>query len=218
MRIEIDTHNKTLSIWTGAFCIENAAWDPSKHPRKPYNPGKGEFVKKGTGVTASSSDVAADGTELNTVDISGSFAKVKCDPNNKQECVEKYIGGLLGQLMETATSPLKIQFGENEKAHIIRSNKDLSPTQKRRHNAALLELNKIITACKRIKKDGSVKTDHNTRKSTIQRKQNVAEYVYFRAKLKADKDLYYSIELATERYKQGPEDVYTLYNVHVKRI
>lgn len=41
MIIDIDTHRHIIRI--------NNEFDESKHPRKPSNPGKGEFVKKGSG-------------------------------------------------------------------------------------------------------------------------------------------------------------------------
>lgn len=211
--ISINTHTRVIDIRTDSVRVENDAGITVDGNGVPHDKANGHFTSKGGGT-----DVAADGTELNTIDISKSFDKVQKDPNKQQEYVEKYIGGLLGRVMESATQPLKIQFGEDEKAHIIRSNKDLAPNQKERHNAALLELDKIISACKRIQKDGTVKSGHNTRKATIERKQKVAEYVYFKAKLKAAKGLYYSIELATERRKNSDPNILTLYNVHVKRI
>lgn len=214
MKITIDTRTRTISIDTGVVHIGNE-FDESKISRRP----NGEFAPKGTGKSGATAktEIAADGTELNTVDISKSFKKVKCDPNNKQECMEKYLGTLIGQAIATSTQPLQIRIDERDIPHIVRSNVELSGTQKVRHNAALLELERIIRASKKIDKPGDVDLKHNTGERTLSRKKKVQEYVYFKTRLQAAKGLFYTIEFSTERNKKGDPEVLNLYNVHVKR-
>lgn len=217
MKITIDTRTRTINIDTGVVHISNftkADFDENKISRRP----NGEFAPKGTGGSSSAKvDTATDDTELNTVDISDSFKKVKCDPNHQQECMEKYLCGLIGHAIATSTEPLQIRIDERDVPHIIRSNVDLTGNQKIRHNAALLELEHIIQACKKTNRPGEVDLKHNTGKRTLSRKKNVQEYVYFKTRLQAAKDLFYTIEFSTERNKTGDSNVLNLYNVHVKR-
>lgn len=216
MKITIDTRTRTINIDTGVVYTSNftkADFDENKISRRP----NGEFAPKGGGGASAKTDTAADGTELNTVDISDSFKKVKCDPNHQQECMEKYLGTLIGQAIGTSTQPLQIRIDERDIPHIVRSNVELSGNQKIRHNAALLELERIIRASKKTDKPGDVDLKHNTGKRTLSRKKKVQEYVYFKTRLQAAKDLFYTIEFSTERNKTGDSNVLNLYNVHVKR-
>lgn len=217
MKITIDTRTRTINIDTGVFHMENMTKEQFSEDKVNRRP-NGEFAPKGTGGSSSAKvDTATDDTELNTVDISDSFKKVKCDPNHQQECMEKYLCGLIGHAIATSTKPLQIRIDERDIPHIVRSNVDLTGNQKIRHNAALLELEHIIQACKKTNRPGEVDLKHNTGKRTLSRKKNVQEYVYFKTRLQAAKDLFYTIEFSTERNKTGDSNVLNLYNVHVKR-
>lgn len=131
------------------------------------------------------------------------------------DTVREYITNLIGQLLETGTKPLQVQVIGDHVGHIIKSNKKLNKTQTERQHKALSRLRSILKHAIRIPRDGTVDMAHNTRKSTLEHKANIQEYIYFAAPVKIG-DVFYNVEFTTERMKGQDPNILNLYNVHVK--
>ncbi len=117
--------------------------------------------------------------------------------------------------MNTATEPLKIQVTEDNKAHVISSNRPLHGTGRQRHRAALSLLENIINSSY---KTGEREVDlyHNTNIKTIEHKKGVDKYVYFKSLVKIG-DRFFDVELSAEQPKGQTTELLDLYNVRVKR-
>lgn len=131
------------------------------------------------------------------------------------DTVREYITNLIGQLLETGTKPLQVQVIGDHVGHIIKSNKKLNKTQTERQHKALSRLRSILKHAIRIPRDGTVDMGHNTRKSTLEHKAKIQEYIYFAAPVKIG-DVFYNVEFTTERMKGQDPNILNLYNVHVK--
>lgn len=151
------------------------------------------------------------------VDLSAEFAEVAQLPAEERgKAVEKALKEIIGRAMDTATPPLQIQVTAGNKAHVVSSNIKLKKGQLKRHQGALLTLEKIVNTAKRSPKKGEVDLSHNTSQRTIAHKQNVEEYVYFETIVQIGQEEYL-IELATEQVKGQDKNLLDLYNVHIKR-
>lgn len=164
---------------------------------------------------AISDNIIFDEYQDNIVDLTEEFSLIKSQDIEEKD-VKQYIEGLFGQVFDTSTSPLQIQITNENKAHIVKSNILLEGNRKTKHDAALMNIERIINQAKKIERDGTVDLSHNTRKQTLLHKSQVAEYVYFETPLKIN-DNYFSAELATERRKGQREKLLDLYNVKVKK-
>lgn len=148
------------------------------------------------------------------VDLSQDFADIASGQITEQD-IENHINSLIGQAIDTATEPLQIQITKDNKVHVIRSNVKLEKGKKKRHNAALTKIEKIIN---NAEETNTAPTDltHNTKKKTLRHKQNVLEYVYFGSPIRIGNDLY-TVELTTERADGQNPNILDLYNMRVKK-
>ena len=148
------------------------------------------------------------------IDLSQDFADIASGQITEQD-VENHINSLIGQAIDTATEPLQIQITKDNKIHVIRSNVKLEKGKKKRHNAALTKIEKIIN---NAEETNTAPTDltHNTKKKTLRHKQNVLEYVYFGSPIRIGNDLY-TVELTTERADGQNPNILDLYNMRVKK-
>ena len=117
----------------------------------------------------------------------------------------------------TKTEPFKIKLDKENKPHIEKSCVKLSKTQEKNHNAAILELEKIIENSEKYGEPEDVDLSHNTNKKTIKHKEKVEKYYTFVAKA-AIGEHKFNIFLKAEQMKEEEKDILSLYNVRVKII
>ena len=180
-----------------------------------------DIVKTVNGKEAYAQDKVKKAGSQNALDLTGVFKYVQdLTKENAGEFVQKELNRLIGRPLDTATPPLKIQVTKDNKYHIVSSNVNLKGNQRKRHQSALLTLEKIINKAVKIQKDGTVDLSHNSRPQTLRHKGNVEEYVYFLSPVKintADGYTFFEVELASERVKGQNPDLLDLYNIRVKR-
>lgn len=155
----------------------------------------------------------------NPIDLTETFSNVRGKtPEQTAQHVEEYLNNLIKKGgMETATKPLQVQVTKGNKAHVVRSNIGLNSKQQKRHNTALLTLEKIINnAIRNSNRDGTVDLTHNTNQKTLKHKSKVERYVYFDSPVRINNQDY-TVSLTTEQVKGQDQNLLNLYNVHVKR-
>lgn len=161
------------------------------------------------------------------VDLTAEFANIKgLTAQNAQQLIEQELNKLIDKPLDTATPPLQIQITSGNKAHIKRPNVPLKSGQLVRHQAVLSALEKVVNKAEKIEKDGTVDLTHNTRKRTLQHKESVDKYVYFKAPVQAEitdengqkSTVYFEVELAAEQVKGQDPNLLDLYNVRVKKM
>ena len=148
-------------------------------------------------------------------DLTQDFADVQSGNITEQD-IENHLNSLIGQAFDTATTPLQIQITKTNKPHVIKSNVKLEKGKKKRHNAALNKIEKIINNASMTSKSENVDTLHNTNAKTLNHKKNVLKYITFESPLKIGND-YYTVELTTERIKGQKPSLLDLYNIRVKK-
>ena len=154
--------------------------------------------------------------DLDVINLTETFNGIKStNPEQVAIEVEQQLNDLIGIALDTKTEPFKIQLTEDNKGHVKTTNLKLNEKQLNKHNTALLNLKQIANNATKIEKDGTVETSHNTRKSTLEHKANVIQYIYFNSPIQIKNNLYV-VELHTEQVKGQNPNILDLYHVRVK--
>ena len=155
--------------------------------------------------------------EMNNLetDLTEAFELLK-DRDITASDVKNYINGILKMYYQTDTTPLSVGITPENKLHILKSNLHLKGNQELRHNAAIVEIESIISNATRIDKDGKVDLSHNKKGKALKHKRKVLEYIYFISPVRIAEN-HYSVELVTERLKGQNPNMLALYNVRVKK-
>lgn len=149
----------------------------------------------------------------NVVDLTKSLQNVQ-DDADIETTVKNYIESLFNKVMKTKTEPLKITIKGKTK-HIIKSNINLKGQAKQQHNAALMELERLINNSIKTGQ-GPVDLGHNTNRRTVAFKKNANRFVYFSVPVKIGNNNFV-VEFATAEMKGQDPEILSLYNVAVKK-
>lgn len=149
----------------------------------------------------------------NVVDLTKSLQNVQ-DDADIETTVKNYIESLFNKVMKTKTEPLKITIKGKTK-HIIKSNINLKGEAKQQHNAALMELEKLINNSIKTGQ-GPVDLGHNTNRRTVAFKKNANKFVYFSVPIRIGNNNFV-VEFATAEMKGQDPEILSLYNVSVKK-
>ncbi len=153
--------------------------------------------------------------EDSIIDLTGTFFLVKSGDVTSDD-VKGHIKWLGGRVFETETGDLQIQITDENKDHVIKSNIPLAGNRKVKHDAALMNIGRIINHAKKIERDGTVDLSYNSRKQTLKHKLQVAEYVYFETSVSINGS-FFVVELAAEKRKGQDENLLDLYNVKIEK-
>ncbi len=151
----------------------------------------------------------------NEIDLTEAFALVSSGEITSKD-VENYILGLLNRCFDTFSKPFRIKITEGTSPHVIHSNIKLKGSQKTKHFSALFEIESIIGNSRKISRDGTVETSHNTGKKTLKHKTTVKEFIYFETPVRININ-HFLVELAAERVFGQDEFILDLYHVRVKK-
>ena len=198
---------KILGIEYQSIYDESGKTFIDKNVMAVWESGQHKFISKPVQLTLFQQDI---------INLTETFNNIKStNPEQVAVEVEKQLNGLIGVALDTKTKPLKIQITEDNKGHVQTTNLKLNEKQLNKHNTALLNLKQITNNAKKIIKDGTVETSHNTRKTTLEHKANVVQYIYFNSPIQIKNNLYV-VELHTEQVKGQDPNLLDLYHVRVK--